>query len=214
MFAGLYDDRRAAQCAAFLLHLAGGSLGILKLTKLLYLAERLSYERYGEPLTGATPFALQQGPVLSELYDRLKRTENLNDTWRTWVKGRNGNDISLDHDIDDPAEEFSDLSRADFKVMASIWKDFGGKTGYELVTYTHSHCPEWSDPGRSSHKIDPDTVLRKVGMKREDAAKQIQHLRQSASLRRTREEAEKQVGHLHQPASPARAMDIRFEMIN
>lgn len=79
MFNGLYDDRRAAQSVAFMLHLAGGSLEILKHTKLLYLSERLSYESYGEPLTGATPYALKNGPVLSEVYDRTKRTENLNE---------------------------------------------------------------------------------------------------------------------------------------
>lgn len=185
MFNGLYDDRRAAQSAAFLLQLAGGSLEILKLTKLLYLSERLSYERYGEPLTGDTPYALKQGPVLSQIYDRTKRTDNLNETWRTWIKGRSGNDISLVHPILDPSEELVALSKADFKVMSAVWKDFGGMTAYELVTYTHHHCPEWTDPGMSSNKIDPDTILRKVGMKREDAAKQIEHLRQAASLKRT-----------------------------
>lgn len=185
MFNGLYDDRRAAQSAAFLLQLAGGSLEILKLTKLLYLSERLSYERYGEPLTGATPYALNQGPVLSEIYDRTKRTENLNETWRTWITGRNGNHIILDHQIVDPSEELFALSRADFKVMSAVWNDFGRMTAYELVTYTHRHCPEWSDPGTSSHKIDPDTMLRKVGMKREDAARQIEHLRQAATLKQT-----------------------------
>lgn len=185
MFTGLYDDRRAAQSAAFLLQLAGGSLEILKLTKLLYLSERLSYERYGEPLTGDTPYALKQGPVLSKIYDRTKRTENLNETWLTWIKGRSGNNIVLANQIVNPSEELCALSRADFKVMNDVWKDFGDMTAYALVDYTHNHCPEWSDPGMSSHKIDPDTILRKVGMKREDAAKQIEHLRQAAMLKQT-----------------------------
>ncbi len=185
MFDGLYDDRRAAQSAAFLLQLAGGTLEILKLTKLLYLSERLSYERYGEPLTGSTPYALKQGPLLSEIYDRTKRTENLTETWRTWIKGRFGNNVVLVRQIVEPSEELSALSKADFKVMNSVWEKFGNMTGSELVTYTHRNCPEWSDPGMSSHKIDPDTVLRKVGMTRENAAKQIQHLRQAATLART-----------------------------
>lgn len=184
MFAGLYDDRRAAQAAAYLLLLAGGTLEILKLTKLLYLSERLSYELYGEPLTGDQPYALKQGPLLSTIYDRTKKTEHLNDTWRTWIKGRFGNNITLDHVIGDPREELSSLSRADFDVMDAVWKDFGRMTASQLVTYTHGgKCPEWADPGLSSKKIDPDTLLRKVGMKREDAARQIEHLREAGRLK-------------------------------
>lgn len=185
MFNGLYDDNRAAQSAAFLLQLAGGTLEILKLTKLLYLAERRSYELYGEPLTGSTPYALQQGPVLSEIYDRTKSTENLNGIWREWIKGRFGNNIVLNRPIVDTGEELSALSRADFKVMNDVWKEFGGKTASQLVTYTHRHCPEWTDPGRSSQKIDPDTILRKVGMSRENSAKQLAHLRDAGLLSNT-----------------------------
>lgn len=185
MFLGLYDDQRAAQAAAFLLHLAGGQLEILKLTKLLYLSERLSYERYGEPLTGDEPYALKQGPVLSTIYDRTKKTDHLNATWRTWIKGRFGNNIVLDHAIQDPSEELLALSRADFKVMNATWADFGHMTASQLVNYTHNRCAEWSDPGNSSQKIDPDTLLRKVGMKREDAAKQMEHLRQAGKLKQT-----------------------------
>lgn len=186
MFPGLYDDLRAAQAVAFLLHLAGGKLEILKLTKLLYLSERLSYELYGEPLTGDEPYSLKQGPVLSKIYDRTKKTENLNETWRAWIKGRFENNIVLDHDIKDPSEELLSLSRADFKVMNSVWKNFGRLTAHQLVSYTHgSKCPEWSDPGLSSQKIDPDNLLRRVGMKREDAARQVEHLRQTAELKQT-----------------------------
>jgi uncharacterized phage-associated protein len=184
MFNGLYDDQRSAQVTAYLLHLGGGSMGILKLTKLLYLAERLSYERYGEPLTGDIPCALKQGPVLSTIYDRTKRTENLNETWRAWIKGREGHDVRLARAIEKPSEELLSLSRADFKVLDATWAEFGRFEGYHLASYTHSKCSEWTNPGASSHRIDPDTLLRNVGMKREDAEKQIEHLKQAGKLKR------------------------------
>ncbi len=38
----MFNERKAAQAAAYLLHKAGGKLPLLKLMKLMYLAERLS----------------------------------------------------------------------------------------------------------------------------------------------------------------------------
>ena len=48
----LFNEKRTAQAAAFLLHQAGGRLPLLKLMKLLYLAERESLRLYGEPISG------------------------------------------------------------------------------------------------------------------------------------------------------------------
>ena len=45
LLAPLFDERRAAQAAAFLLYRAKGRLPLIKLVKLMYLAERLSLER-------------------------------------------------------------------------------------------------------------------------------------------------------------------------
>jgi hypothetical protein len=40
-------------------------LPVIKLIKLMYLAERLSLQRYGEPLTGDRLVSMPDGPVLS-----------------------------------------------------------------------------------------------------------------------------------------------------
>jgi len=61
----LFDEQRTAQAAAFFLHKAGGQMSKVKLMKLLYLAERESYRRYGEPISGDTLLSTPGGPVLS-----------------------------------------------------------------------------------------------------------------------------------------------------
>lgn len=61
----LFDERKAAQAAAFLLHKAGGRLPLLKLMKLLYLSERESLQKYGDTITGDTFVSMPNGPVLS-----------------------------------------------------------------------------------------------------------------------------------------------------
>ena len=51
----LFNERRTAQVAAYLLHRAGGRLPLLKFMKLMYLAERESLRVFGEPICGDKP---------------------------------------------------------------------------------------------------------------------------------------------------------------
>ena len=67
----MYNERRTAEAAAYLLHRAGGTLPALKLMNLLYLAERLSLKRYGEPLTGDRLVSMPHGPVLVNTWARF-----------------------------------------------------------------------------------------------------------------------------------------------
>jgi uncharacterized phage-associated protein len=60
-----FSEKKAAQVAAFFLYRAGGQLEILKLMKLMYLAERGSYEKFGEPMIGDKLVSMDNGPVLS-----------------------------------------------------------------------------------------------------------------------------------------------------
>lgn len=48
----IFQEPKAAQAAAFMLYKANGRLEVLKLMKLMYLAERESFLRFGEGLTG------------------------------------------------------------------------------------------------------------------------------------------------------------------
>jgi uncharacterized phage-associated protein len=71
MLKNLFNEKKAAQSAAYLLFRAGKPMSVLKLTKLLYLAERRSFEKYGEPMIGDNPVSMPHGPVLSTTYDHM-----------------------------------------------------------------------------------------------------------------------------------------------
>ncbi|MDW1026734.1 Panacea domain-containing protein [Mannheimia haemolytica] len=43
----MFDELKIAQATAYLLHKAGGTMEHIKVMKLLYLADRLSWQRYG-----------------------------------------------------------------------------------------------------------------------------------------------------------------------
>lgn len=184
MFKGLYDERRATQSVAYLLHLGGGEMDLLKLTKLIYLAEKRSYETYGEPLTGDVPYSLDHGPVLTSIYDSTKASQPQG-AWSEWLGERRQNTISAARILHDPNSELKALSRADFKILEAIWDEFGGMTTWKLREWTHEHCPEWHDPEGSSTPINPGELLESVGLNGEEGLQQQEFLRNAGMLRST-----------------------------
>ena len=184
MYPGLYDEERAAQAVAYFLHRAGGSLELLKLTKLTYFAERLSYERYGEPLTGDNLASLQHGPILSHTYNRVKVAQ-VRAGWDKWVAGRFGNEIRQAHALNDPEEELLALSRADLEILEETWGRFGSMSASEIRNYSHAKCPEWEDPGTSSDPIEADALFAALGMDEAEITERKQYLRQIGHLNKT-----------------------------
>src|SRR5437867_2465440 len=69
-----FDERKATAAASVLLRLAGGHMHYLELIKLLYYADRESLDLYGRPITGDRYVNMKHGPVLSSVYDLVKRT--------------------------------------------------------------------------------------------------------------------------------------------
>lgn len=66
-----YDHKKATQAVLWLLHRHGGSMDKLKLVKLAFLADRKHFIQYGRPIIGGCYFAMNLGPVSSELKDHI-----------------------------------------------------------------------------------------------------------------------------------------------
>ena len=82
---------KTAQAAAYLLYKSGGSMKHLKLMKLLYLADRLSWQERDYAITGDEYYSLPYGPVLSKTLD-LMHGETFNqlnsanaNVWDKWI---------------------------------------------------------------------------------------------------------------------------------
>lgn len=163
----LFDERKAAEAAAFLLFKAGGSLPLIKLVKLLYLAERRSLELYGEPLTGDRLVSMTHGPVLSMTYDHIQGAlPSCEGGWESWVADRAGHEVALrdESKIRSPEQDLLRLSESDLEVLGDIWAQCGHWDRWKLVRYTHSDaCPEWEDPDGSSRPITYETLFSKLG---------------------------------------------------
>lgn len=165
-----FSERKVAQMAAYFLSRTDGNLPILKLMKLLYLADRKSLELYGMPISGDRMVSMPHGPVLSRTYDLMTGSSpSGDDGWECWIADREAHSVSLKPCEGQQAPDFSDLSDADIEVLEAVQSDFGSMGKWQIRDYTHDHCAEWKDPQGSSYPIFYKDVFLALGRSQEDA---------------------------------------------
>lgn len=175
----MFNERRVAQIAAFFTKAEGGRIAIIKLIKLMYLADRESLDRYGEPLTFDEMFSLRHGPILSRTLDLIKGTEDSSPGgWDDWMADRENKEVEV-KDANFDNEQLDELSNADIDVLDVVWKKFGHMNKWALRDYTHSNCPEWKDPSSSRFPLPYSDVLRALGK----SEQQIEHTQREIQSR-------------------------------
>jgi uncharacterized phage-associated protein len=180
----LYNEKKAAEAAAFFLFRAKGRMPILKLMKLLYLAERASYKQFGEPIIGDKLVSMPHGPVLSLTYQHVNGEKiSVEGGWDTWVSDRSHYDVSLQdpsslRDTDDLLE----LSDDDVAVLDETWDHFGHMNKWQIRDYTHQHCPEWTDPNGSMIPMEYTDLFRALDFSDEQARELSERLEAACGL--------------------------------
>ena len=160
-----YDVEKAAQVVAFFAKKAGGAINVLKVSKLVYLAEREYMRLYDEPMFFDRLVSMPDGPVASITLNFMNGVVT-DDRWSRFIGARNGVDIPLvRRDVN--ASEFDHLSRADVEILDALWNRFGHYTQYEIRDWTHvpENIPEWEDPEGSSRPISHSAVFEYLGKK-------------------------------------------------
>jgi len=156
----VFNPRKAAQAAAYLVRLNRGTISVLSLIKLLYLADRKCLIGRGRPITGDKMVCMPHGPVLSRIYDEIKmgQVEDQAQPWYEYLTERQGNEIAL-RDADPPTKELSEFER---EVLTETYRQYAHLGPWGLRRITHA-LPEYEDPQGSSLPIDPLTILRHEG---------------------------------------------------
>lgn len=155
-----YDLDKAAQVVAFFALKEGGEINVLKLAKLVYLAERESMRLYDEPMFYDRLVSMPDGPVTSVTLNFMNGS-NTDDRWSRFVAPRSGYNIPLSR-RDIQVLDLDHLSTADLEILESLWRKFGGYDQYRIRDWTHvpQNVPEWSDPQGSSEPIPHERVFR------------------------------------------------------
>lgn len=155
------DECKTAQLAAYFLLKAGGKMPLLKLMKLLYLADRESISQYDYPITFDHFVAMPHGPVLSLTLDIANgfTLSEKNGGWKDLIEDRDNHDIA----VRSSEILFDRLSDADIEVIEETWTKFGSMNQWQIRDFTHDQLPEWIDPQGTSRPIPYKSVLTALG---------------------------------------------------
>lgn len=156
-----FKMKKAAQMAAYFACREGGEINVLKLVKLIYLAERECMKQYGFPITYDKFVSMPHGPVNSITFNLINGAVPESDDWDSIISDRAGHMVKAQQKVE--RADLVDLSDAEFEILAGTWKEFGRFDGFELSDYTHKNCPEWKDPKGSSFPIDYGTLYEALG---------------------------------------------------
>ncbi|WP_176722322.1 Panacea domain-containing protein [Candidatus Thiosymbion oneisti] len=179
----MFNERKAAQMAAYLLHKRGGTMSHLKLMKLLYLADREAMDRYGAPISGDLLVAMPHGPALSNTLNHMDGdVESSPGGWTDWISDQADYELMLRNPVS--VEDLDELSEAELDVLDAVWEQFGSMGRWALRDYTHTHCPEWEDPRGSSNPIPYYRVFRALGRSLQDARALSDRIESHAKLDR------------------------------
>jgi len=164
-----FDERKAAAAAAYLLSLEGKRMNYMRLLKLLYLAERQSLATLRRPIIGDTPYSLDQGPVLSRVYDLIKANKPVG-AWGECIERDARYEIRLK-----AVPDFGPLSDSEIEILRQASELYRRHDQWALRDMMHEF-PEWEDPEGSSIEIPLERILEAF----HKTAAEIERVRQNA----------------------------------
>lgn len=185
----MYNPTKAAQLVAFFaMKSPGKSIELLKLTKLVYLADRENLERFGFPILDERRVSMKHGPVNSSTLDIIRGvTRDIDGGWSKFVADKVGNLVPLAR-TDLTEDDLDELSEAELSTLEVVWSKFGQFSAGSLVDYTHNsdNVPEWENPadsGIGAKDIALESILTSVGVSAPaEHAAEIDSLNKAASF--------------------------------
>lgn len=157
-----YGVRKAAQVIAFFAKCEGGTINVLKVVKLVYLADREALSVFDAPILCDNFVSMPHGPVNSLTLNQINGTAEDSVGWDEFITDRAQHSVGLKNP-DLKIQDLDEISQAEMKVLHLIWSRFGKMSGFELVEYTHKNCPEWEDPQGSSNPIPLERIFKFLG---------------------------------------------------
>ena len=158
---------------------------IVKLIKLMYLADRESMRRCGFPISLDDMVSMKHGPVLLRTLNLINGEDGeAGKIWDSWISNRAGHSVALVRK-EIKRKDFDRISDADLAVLKSVWKEFGKMNAWQLRDYTHNNCPEWRDPSNESIKltaINESDIFVSFNIKRREANALAKEIRAQKAL--------------------------------
>ena len=162
----MFNIEKLIQACNYLIKKNNAPLNYTKLIKMLYLADKESLKGSLQTITGDTYVSMDNGPVLSKLYDLIKgrhRNEKAQNLWDSRFILNNYDLVAATERI--PQNE---LSAFEIQILDQIHSQFKDYDVWEMINYVHNNCPEWKNPEGSAIAIQPQEILESIGKSTEE----------------------------------------------
>lgn len=156
-----FNVRKAAQVCAFFALKEHGQINVLKLAKLIYLADRNFMQKYDATMLSDRLVSMPHGPVNSMTLNHINGMV-VDQNWDTYLAARAGYMLALSNP-NLAVSDLDELSVAEIEVLNETWNAVGHMGRFDLRDYTHQHCPEWEDPKGSSAPIPYARLFKFLG---------------------------------------------------
>lgn len=155
-----FRAHKAAQICAYFATRAGGKIDKLKLSKLVYLAERRHLENHHAPMLNDDLYSLEHGPVCSGALGGMEGTGD-SAVWDGYIQRHGRDTIVASRAV--TREDLDHVSQAELSILQAVWKRFGRFTPAELRKYTHKKCPEYTEIPGGSEPISYQKLFEVLG---------------------------------------------------
>ena len=161
-----YNPSKAAQTIAYFALQQGHAINVLKVTKLVYLADRESVKRRGHPIQDEARVSMPFGPVNSVTLGWINGSyRDETGEWSNTLKDRSNHRVGVSNPeltIDD----LDELSESELQILEDVWAQFGQMDRFALADWTHdpNNVPEWQDPNGSATSISLERLMAAVGL--------------------------------------------------
>ncbi|AFM14046.1 Panacea domain-containing protein [Turneriella parva] len=167
-----FDEKRVSQVCAHIIQKSKGRINYTKLLKILYLIDREALKLWNHSLTGDTPVSMDNGPVLSRIYNHIKGVASSTSNYWSQFISTDGYDVRL---MREP--EVDEISPADLEIIDSVYEIYKDYPYTKLIDICHE-LPEWVNPNGSSTPIYFETIFKHL-QKDEALVKSIDFEQQS-----------------------------------
>lgn len=154
---------KLVQVVFYLLKKYNYRLNYTKLIKLLYLSDRESLSQTGESITGDEFYSMDNGPVLSELYNLILDKGNApagdQQVWNRYFQ-RTGYDlICCNRSVTD-----EELCEYEELILDNIDSKYHDKSYSYMIDEVHKKevCPEWKNPHGTHIYISEKEILKNL----------------------------------------------------
>ena len=161
----MFNVEKLIQICNYMVKKNDYSLNYTKLIKMLYIADKEALKSSIQTITGDSYVSMDNGPVLSKLYDLIMGKYRKGDAQSLW----NSRFIRDGYNLIAAIEKIphSELSSFEMQTLDQIYNHFEKYSLGQLIDYVHKF-PEWKDPSGSSIPIMPQEILESVGRTNEE----------------------------------------------